>query len=90
MTVIEEHANWTISRELGFNYSYAGQVRQTPPPGLATQILNYYLLLQFTQCVSDKTSFFTSSFNVKLKNQIFVVRLVKWARYSPFFIRPVE
>ncbi|KFW81406.1 Phosphatidylinositol 4,5-bisphosphate 3-kinase catalytic subunit alpha isoform [Manacus vitellinus] len=25
MAVIEEHANWTISRELGFNYSYAGQ-----------------------------------------------------------------
>uniref|UniRef100_A0A8C3RUF8 Phosphatidylinositol 4,5-bisphosphate 3-kinase catalytic subunit alpha isoform n=1 Tax=Chelydra serpentina TaxID=8475 RepID=A0A8C3RUF8_CHESE len=24
MTVIEEHANWTISRELGFNYSHAG------------------------------------------------------------------
>lgn len=77
MTVIEEHANWTISRELGFNYSYAGQVRQTPPPGLAIQMLNYYLLLYFTQCVSDKTSSFTSSFTLKSKNQIFVVCLVK-------------
>uniref|UniRef100_A0A5F8GEL2 Phosphatidylinositol 4,5-bisphosphate 3-kinase catalytic subunit alpha isoform n=1 Tax=Monodelphis domestica TaxID=13616 RepID=A0A5F8GEL2_MONDO len=24
MAVIEEHANWTVSRELGFNYSHAG------------------------------------------------------------------
>lgn len=48
MAVIEEHANWTISRELGFNYSYAGQVRQTPPPGLAIQIGKDYLLLYFT------------------------------------------
>ncbi|KAH0624170.1 hypothetical protein JD844_007649 [Phrynosoma platyrhinos] len=24
MSVIEDHANWTISRELGFNYSHAG------------------------------------------------------------------
>lgn len=39
MTVIEEHANWTISRELGFNYSYAGLVRQTPLPRLATKVL---------------------------------------------------
>lgn len=27
MAVIEDHANWTISRELGFNYCHAGLVR---------------------------------------------------------------
>ncbi len=27
MTVIEDHANWNISRELGFNYCHTGLVR---------------------------------------------------------------
>lgn len=27
MSVIEEHANWIISREQGFNYNHAGLVR---------------------------------------------------------------
>lgn len=27
MTSIEEHANWNISRELGFNYCHTGLVR---------------------------------------------------------------
>lgn len=27
MTTIEDHANWNISRELGFNYCHTGLVR---------------------------------------------------------------
>lgn len=30
MTIIEEHANWNISRELGFNYCHTGLVRWQP------------------------------------------------------------
>lgn len=26
MNAVEDHANWTISRELGFNYTLSGQV----------------------------------------------------------------
>ncbi len=26
MNAVEDHANWTISRELGFNYNLSGQV----------------------------------------------------------------
>lgn len=28
MSVIEEHANWSVSREAGFSYAHAGLVRQ--------------------------------------------------------------
>uniref|UniRef100_H2SAV4 Phosphatidylinositol-4,5-bisphosphate 3-kinase catalytic subunit alpha n=1 Tax=Takifugu rubripes TaxID=31033 RepID=H2SAV4_TAKRU len=31
MTIIEEHANWNISRELGFNYCHTGLVRDGEP-----------------------------------------------------------
>ncbi|EMP38400.1 Phosphatidylinositol-4,5-bisphosphate 3-kinase catalytic subunit alpha isoform [Chelonia mydas] len=46
MTVTEEHANWTISRELGFNYSHAGLmyclVKDWPPikPEQAMELLD--------------------------------------------------
>ena len=29
MNAVEDHANWTISRELGFNYNLSGQVTAT-------------------------------------------------------------
>lgn len=31
MTIIEEQANWNISRELGFNYCHTGLVRDGKP-----------------------------------------------------------
>lgn len=35
MTIIEEHANWNISRELGFNYCHTGLVRDGKPACVA-------------------------------------------------------
>lgn len=33
MNAVEDHANWTISREMGLNYSLSGQVIITVHPG---------------------------------------------------------
>lgn len=32
MNAVEDHANWTISREMGFNYTLSGQVTAGLPP----------------------------------------------------------
>lgn len=53
MNAVEDHANWTISRELGFNYTLSGQVIT----GLLAVFIQYkvyeqiYLASDFTSTV---------------------------------------
>lgn len=42
MSMVEEHANWTVSRELGFNYSHAGLVRALDISSYVMKILKMY------------------------------------------------
>lgn len=45
MTTVEGHANWTISRELGFNYCQSGQVMTYMDiRTVVTQIITNHLL----------------------------------------------
>lgn len=71
MTVIEEHANWAIARELGCNYSHAGLVRRTSFPDLAATHLKI-LIFWSTWIVKSKA--FTFEFEISTHTHTYIHR----------------
>lgn len=49
MSVIEEHANWSVSREAGFSYSHGGLVRQITKFPSVSAIISGFRYILFIQ-----------------------------------------